>query len=174
MSLKKNSQIVFHNIPYVRCTVCQAIGQRKRSKIICPCCQQKVYDKEEAFHCLICGGVMKEISSEEHDRELHFGTCRHEDSDLDKISCSQKSHLKSIDQPFLRLPYETILKIDAGEPREAEFTPAKICKCGAILDRNQSVCSVCRANEAIVKRSEKAISSPVQTVLHLTLEEIAD
>ena len=64
MSLKKNSQIVFHNIPYVRCTVCQAIGQRKRSKIICPCCQQKVYDKEEAFHCLICGGVMKEISSE--------------------------------------------------------------------------------------------------------------
>ena len=93
MTAKKIKQLVFHHIPYVQCTICNACGQRKRTKIICECCQQKVFMKDEVFKCAICGGEMREITAAEHDWNLHYSTFRQEDPDLDRVSNVKKPHL---------------------------------------------------------------------------------
>ena len=174
---KSPKQLTFHNIPYVRCSVCRAIGQRKRKKIICSSCQQKVFDKNEIFHCQICGGAMYEICSDEHDWEVHWGSARHEDADLDKLSCVKKAHLPTgsqkhlKDPPVATKPTEHMLKKwakwwptptqdhspglalkDTGAKRVADFTPTRFCGCGAIIDRGKRECETCTWRRKLAER----------------------
>lgn len=155
---KKVQQRVFHDTPYVRCTQCNACGQRKRAKIVCPCCQQKVYDKDEKFHCKICGGLMREISSAEHDWELHYGVAMQEDPELDKISCVKKPHLPEGAQKFIQYdkppapPEGVRAHVNRSKNDNRPFTPTKYCKCGAIIDQGQTVCEACMWVSKLNKR----------------------
>ena len=157
-------QLTFHDIPYVRCLVCGAIGQRKRAKIICSCCQQKVFDKDEKFHCKICGGEMYEISSNEHDWELHWGIARQEDPDLDKISCVKKPHLAEGVQKFTTGRYDVpftpppdILKqMRKSKNVYRPHIPTKYCECGAVIEQNQKICETCTWIARLAKRGVEA------------------
>lgn len=159
---KKVEQKVFHDNPYVRCTQCGACGQRKRTKIICPCCHQKVYDKDEQFHCELCEGLMRVITSAEHDWELHYGIAKQEDPHLDTISTVRKPHLPEGAQMFVRYdtpptPPDNIRKqMMRSKNEDRPFTPTKYCGCGAVIEQSQTTCELCAWAAKLKKRGVEA------------------
>jgi site-specific DNA-methyltransferase (adenine-specific) len=60
-----------------------------------------------------------------------------------------------------------ILNRDPGVKRDADFTPTKYCGCGAIIDREVTMCPICSHNEKLEK-----ISDDYKLRKNVTLEEI--